>query len=257
MDSRRWAENLNENGFVHCSGVLTCDMVSSIREQAQRCVAAVNRTGAHGVARPTGADVLAFSALLTHPALVGTARAALSPKVKLSLLEIVSTGREDGMASSSDKPIALGYDASTGVGVHRDGAWIERDLAMARAPRLTLKAAVWLSSIKRGGGNLRLFSRTHVLDRSVVETLDPATVEFFDVEAEAGDVTFFDRRTLHTRTWNQSDRERLVVFVEYSVTWLCRKQLLGVSEIPVNHADQSLLCDLLMEPADPWSHYWP
>ncbi|MBP0714300.1 phytanoyl-CoA dioxygenase family protein [Burkholderia sola] len=257
MDSQRWAEKLDENGFVHCRGVLTDELVLSIRAHAQRCVEAVNRTGAHVVARPTGADVLGFSALLTRPELVRTARAALSPDVKMSLLEVVSTGREDGVVSSSDQLIALGYDASTGVGVHRDGAWIERDLAMASTPRLTLKAAVWLSNVEKGGANLRLFPRTHALDRSVVETLDPATLEFFDVEAEAGDVTFFDRRTLHTRTWNHSNRERLVVFVEYSVTWLCRKQPFRVCNLLANHADQVLLGDLLKEPTDPWSHYWP
>ncbi|WP_161556569.1 phytanoyl-CoA dioxygenase family protein [Burkholderia pyrrocinia] len=257
MDSQRWAENLDENGFVHCRGALTGDLVSSIRAHAKRCIAAVNRTGVHVVARPTGADALSFSTLVTHPALVRTARAALSTDVKLSLLEVVSTGREDGVLAASDKSIALGYDASTGVGVHRDGAWIERDLAMASAPRLTLKAAVWLSNVAKGGGNLRLFPRTQALGRSVVETLDPATLDIFDVEAEAGDVTFFDRRTLHTRTWNHSDHERLAVFVEYSVTWLCRKQPFRVSDLLANHANDALLCNLLMEPADPWSHYWP
>jgi len=153
--------------------------------------------------------------------------------------------------------LTFGYDPVTGVGVHRDGAWLDKDLGLLLPPMLTLKAAIWLSDVRIGDGNLRVFPGTHILDTATLKTLNPTKIKFHEVEARAGDATFFDRRIFHTRTWNRSVNRRLMVFIEFSVTWLRRKQNFYVSDMMKDNMHEKIVEELLMEPVNPWSYYWP
>lgn len=139
---------------------------------------------------------------------------------------------------------------------HQDGGIQNRDLESVPRPRLSVKAAWWLSDLSESGrGNLRVLPGSHLhntLERpprpDVPWPEPPGVVE---VLAEPGDVLLFDRRLWHSRSPNRSALTRRAVFVAYTYRWILsrdprptvdpgwspvRRQLLGVDEVAPDNA---------------------
>lgn len=236
-------------GYVHIPGVFPEELLKQVEAGAVVCGAAALPT-TQRVFQPAGRALLHFEPLFADSRLVEFAREALSSKVKVSFLEYVQTPPEERQYDG--KNIGHGWRDNTRLGIHRDGAWIDRDLQAGYPPMLTLKAAIWLSSIGPEDGHLRLWPGSHRL--AGPNGLDAQ--EHADVHAQAGDVTWFDRRLFHSRTHNLGNKTRRAIFVEYSVTWIKRKQ-----EFQVDADTLGLLSptgiQLLQDPQDPWNCYWP
>ena len=179
----------------------------------------------------------------------------LKAKHKVSLIELAVTAPENNVAGDDGSLFKFGFCKANGIGVHRDGGWIDRDLNIDFPPMLTLKAAIWLTDISSSQGNMRVFDGSHAMSTNDIQELNINKAIYTDITANVGDVTFFDRRLLHTRTWNRSGCTRKVLFVEYSVTWIKRKQYMGI----MAHQSIDEICNLspVLELSEPWGNYWP
>jgi hypothetical protein len=139
---------------------------------------------------------------------------------------------------------------------HQDGGIQNRDLESVPRPRLSVKAAWWLSDVSRAGrGNLRVLPGSHLhntLERPPSPDVAwPEPPGVVDVLAEPGDVLLFDRRLWHCRAPNRSTVTRRAVFVAYTYRWIVsrdprpavdpawspvRRQLLGVDDVEPDNA---------------------
>jgi hypothetical protein len=139
---------------------------------------------------------------------------------------------------------------------HQDGGIQNRDLESTPRPRLSVKAAWWLSDVSEPGrGNLRVLPGSHLHDTLErppspdVEWPEPPGV--VEVLAEPGDLLLFDRRLWHRRSPNRSALTRHAVFVAYTYRWILsrdprpegdpswspvRRQLLGVDDAEADNA---------------------
>jgi ectoine hydroxylase-related dioxygenase (phytanoyl-CoA dioxygenase family) len=108
---------------------------------------------------------------------------------------------------------------------HQDGGRQNRELETNPRPRLSVKAAYWLSDVSRPGrGNLRLVPGSHTSNRidgpprRDVPWPDPSGA--VEVTAHPGDVVLFDRRVWHARSENRSTITRKAVFFAYTYRWV-------------------------------------
>lgn len=207
----------------------------------------------HRVIRPSSSDLAIYAPYFAHQRIVDSIESYLGARVKLSLLELALSPPYEQAKDCADK--VAGYDSISGLGIHFDGAWLEKDIGLVSPPALTTKVAIWLSDVRKPGGCLRVYPGSH-LQRAKIAKANSHTLKARDIEAQAGDITFFDRRLLHTRTINHSHAMRKVLFVEYSVTWLRRKQLFELDEA-TKACISPLARRLLASPTDPWEDYWP
>ncbi|MEQ1684263.1 MAG: phytanoyl-CoA dioxygenase family protein [Burkholderiaceae bacterium] len=247
-------EQFRELGYAHVTGAFSARLLANIERGL--CATCENSDPSrHSVQQPAGRALLELQELFADARLVEFARRALKAKVKLSLIEFAQTPTERFVHQDGDS-LRLGWSNATGVGIHRDGAWLEQDMDVAAPPMLTLKAAIWFSDVGLGDGNLRLWPGSHALRCLNTSAFCPPDHAHLDICAKAGDVTWFDRRTFHSRTLNASSSIRKVAFVEYSVTWLKRKQ-----DLRIDAATRGGLSDrakeLVLDPVDHWSLYWP
>jgi ectoine hydroxylase len=108
---------------------------------------------------------------------------------------------------------------------HQDGGRQNRELETDPRPRLSVKAAWWLSDVSRPGrGNFKLVPGSHAANRidgpprrDVPWPDPPGAVE---VTAHPGDVVVFDRRVWHARSDNRSAITRKAVFFGYTYRWV-------------------------------------
>jgi ectoine hydroxylase len=108
---------------------------------------------------------------------------------------------------------------------HQDGGRQNRELETEPRPRLSLKAAWWLSDLSGPGrGNFKLVPGSHTSDRidgpprrDVPWPDPPGAVQ---LTAQPGDVVVFDRRVWHARSDNRSAITRKVVFFGYTYRWV-------------------------------------
>ncbi|MCA6222274.1 phytanoyl-CoA dioxygenase family protein [Photorhabdus antumapuensis] len=143
----------------------------------------------------------------------------LGDTFRVSMIEGACSGQEE----YEEINIAEGFSSDTFLGWHRDGGILNEHFDnVLREKKLSIKCAVWLSEVKDGGGNLLLLEGSH---RDFPKKNEEYKLK--KITASPGDITFFDRRILHTRTPNSLSEERLVIFIEYSVKWLKRKQIMN------------------------------
>jgi ectoine hydroxylase len=108
---------------------------------------------------------------------------------------------------------------------HQDGGRQNRELETDPRPRLSVKAAYWLSDVSQPGrGNMKLVPASHTwnridgpLRRDVRWPDPPGAIE---VTANRGDAVLFDRRVWHARSVNGSDITRTAVFFGYTYRWV-------------------------------------
>jgi ectoine hydroxylase-related dioxygenase (phytanoyl-CoA dioxygenase family) len=108
---------------------------------------------------------------------------------------------------------------------HQDGGRQNRELETDPRPRLSVKAAYWLSDVSRPGrGNFRVVPGSHTTNwidgppRRDVPWPDPDGA--IEVLADPGDVVLFDRRLWHARSDNHSAVTRKAVFFGYTYRWV-------------------------------------
>ena len=111
---------------------------------------------------------------------------------------------------------------------HRDGGRQNVELEPGASPRLSVKAAYWLSDVTRPGrGNLKVVPGSHTTRRfdgpprpDVPWPEPPGAIE---VLARPGDVVLFDRRLWHARSDNRSAVVRKAVFFAFTSRWVRRR----------------------------------
>lgn len=141
---------------------------------------------------------------------------------------------------------------------HRDGGRQNVELESDPSPRLSVKAAYWLSDVSRPGrGNLKVVPGSHTTrcidgpprpDRPWPEP--PGAVE---VLAQPGDVVLFDRRLWHARSDNHSVTVRKAVFFAFTYRWVRRRDRTPAMEPGYTPLQRQLLG--LLEDAD-GDHEW-
>jgi len=172
----------------------------------------------------------------------------LGPNIKVSYYDLFITPENE-----DDKIFFFaGYDKATGLGFHRDGGRINKDLDDSLViPRLSCKIAFWLTDLKNAdGGNIYLKPGSH-LDKFLHKPGD-SMEGAIPLMVNHGDILIFDRRILHGRSINKSSFERRVIFLEYCVRWLLRKQ-----DMPTVRTHTHIANQLLSSPSNPWENYWP
>jgi ectoine hydroxylase len=108
---------------------------------------------------------------------------------------------------------------------HQDGGRQNREIETDPRPRLSVKLAYWLSDVSETGrGNLTLIPGSHTTNwlpgppaRGVPWPEPEGTIQ---VQVNAGDLVFFDRRIWHARSDNLSEITRKVVFLGYTYRWI-------------------------------------
>ena len=111
---------------------------------------------------------------------------------------------------------------------HQDGGRQNVELESDARPRLSVKAAYWLSDVSRPGrGNLKVVPGSHTtphIDRPPrVEIPWPEPPGAIEVLARPGDVVLFDRRLWHARSDNRSAIVRKAVFFAFTYRWVRRR----------------------------------
>jgi ectoine hydroxylase-related dioxygenase (phytanoyl-CoA dioxygenase family) len=144
---------------------------------------------------------------------------------------------------------------------HQDGGRQNREIETDPRPRMSVKAAYWLSDVSQPSrGNLKLVPGSHTANRidgpprRDVPWPEPGGA--IEVVARSGDVVFFDRRVWHARSHNRSTITRKAVFVGYTYRWVRTRD-----QTPRPHAEytpvQRQLLDLLddSDPDHAWGHH--
>jgi ectoine hydroxylase len=141
---------------------------------------------------------------------------------------------------------------------HQDGGRQNRELETQPRPRMSVKAAYWLSDVSESGrGNTRLVPGSHMTNRidgpprRDMPWPDPPGAA--EVTAAAGDVLFFDRRIWHARSDNRSAVTRKAVFLGYTYRWVRRRDAVPAERAGFTPVQRQLL-GLLDEPDH--DHAW-
>lgn len=216
----------SNDGYAHIPQLIDPAVAALGRAVLERMDARLDarHRAVHRMHRPKANDFLDLAPLYSHNELLTFANAILGEQYRISMVEFGITPPEDTECRGQGDPHRFGYFYVGNMGAHRDGGWIEDDLRIEHPPMLTFKAAIWLDDVPAGGGNLLLYPGTHQLSPLAIRCIDLAEAPQRAIVARAGDVTLFDRRLLHSRTWNSGTTTRLVMFVEFSVPWIRRKQ---------------------------------
>jgi hypothetical protein len=141
---------------------------------------------------------------------------------------------------------------------HQDGGRQNRELETEPRPRMSVKAAYWLSDVSvPGRGNMKVVPGSHRTNwiegppRRAMRWPDPPGA--VEITAEPGDVVLFDRRLWHARSENRSSLTRRAVFFGYTYRWVrCRDRIPNRQAVYTDVQRQ--LLGLLDEP-DP-DHAW-
>jgi ectoine hydroxylase-related dioxygenase (phytanoyl-CoA dioxygenase family) len=144
---------------------------------------------------------------------------------------------------------------------HQDGGRQNRELETDPRPRLSVKAAYWLSDVSRAGrGNFRLVPGSHTANwidgpprRDMPWPDPPGAIE---VVANAGDAVLFDRRIWHARSDNHSTVTRKAAFFGYTYRWVRSRDQRPAWSAEFTPVQRQLL-DLLDEtdPDHAWGHH--
>jgi ectoine hydroxylase len=154
---------------------------------------------------------------------------------------------------------------------HQDGGRQNRELEGEPRERMSVKLAYWLSDVSETGrGNFKIVPGSHLTNwidgppRRDVEWPDPEGA--MEVQVNAGDVVFFDRRLWHCRTNNYSQITRKAMFFGYTMRWVAiRDEIAGADDPEWVHSLSPVRQQLLghigkgipgqLEGDHAWGHY--
>jgi len=228
------------DGFLVVPGALDGDEV----ERYRRAVAA---SGPERPMHRLGAVAAcpAVAPLVDHPAVLGRVCSLLGWNVH------VYHSHLDIHPAVPDQPPRYVW--------HQDGGVQNRDLETDPRPRLSVKAAWWLSDLSEPGrGNLRVIPGSHrrnTLSRPPDPDIPwPEPVGAVDVLAGPGDALLFDRRLWHARADNHSSTTRVAAFFAYTYRWIVGRDPAPADDPCLSPVQRQLLC--LDRPAgdDAWAH---
>ncbi|MGZ0170465.1 MAG: phytanoyl-CoA dioxygenase family protein [Planctomycetales bacterium] len=124
------------------------------------------------------------------------------------------------------------------VAWHQDSMRVNDEIEIHPRPRLSLKIGYYLSDVSESGrGNTLIVPGSHLddeLDCPEDGLSNPAGAEPLCVKP--GSAVLIDRRIWHSRSRNDSDLTRKVVWLGYSYRWLKPKDDMTVSHL-LEHAD--------------------
>jgi ectoine hydroxylase len=253
LPSERRAE-FERNGYLVLPGVLDARevayytaLVDGVYERDREA----GQLGSHNSMHRLGAvrSCPKLAPLMAHPRVLGPVWSILGWNVHMYHSHI------------DVHPPVLVRDRQPRFAWHQDGGRQNRELETDPRPRLSVKAAYWLSDVSHPGrGNLMVVPGSHTTNRIAgpprrdVPWPDPPGA--IEVTARPGDVVFFDRRIWHARSENRSTLTRKAVFFGYTYRWIRSRDLPPESPADLTPVQRQLLG--LLGDSDPdhaWGHY--
>ena len=230
MMSDEQREQFDRDGFIIVPNVLSSDEVSFYADVLMRTYARKEATG--GIAADRSLHLL--SAVTSAPDLAGLID---HPKV-FPLVPSILGWNVHIYHSHLDVHPPLAAPKPNWWHWHQDGGRQNREIETDPRPRLSVKFGYWLSDVsKTGRGNLMVIPGSHKVNwlpgppkRDVPWPVPEGAIQ---VQANPGDVVFFDRRIWHARSDNHSDITRKVVFIGYTYRWAAiRDEIAHLPEEP-------------------------
>lgn len=139
------------------------------------------------------------------------------------------------------------------IGWHQDSSRVNADTEGDPRPRLSVKAAYFLTDTRLDhGANMWIIPGSHLWndlpsDAEIKEKAQP-------IQLPAGSIVVFDRRLWHSATANHSNRTREVVFIGYAYRWLRRHDDMDIRAL---RRETPLRRQLLGAGTDATSYYSP
>ena len=221
--TREILDQLDRDGYVHLSGVLSPDEVAKIKEVVDE-LAKEHMNPETGFVHALGAAYLhpVLMDLAVDTRLLGVLAGALTPNLHIYHSHI------DVHPPEQDQPNAWRW--------HEDGGRQTADLDY-RA-RLSAKLGYWLTDCDEPGyGNLEVIPGSNHWTEPLPRTPGHTPAGAIPVLAKAGDVTLFERRIWHGRSTNLSDRTRMVVFFGYSPRWIVQREFPSAEQLEAATGD--------------------
>lgn len=149
-----------------------------------------------------------FCDLVDHPAVLSLVAGLLGWNVFVYLASLVVNS-----PVPADTPTEPGP-----IGWHQDSSRVNVELEGNPRPRLSIKAAYFLTDTRRGHpAPMWIIPGSHVLNDLPA---DPKAAGAFPLRVAPGTVVVFDRRLWHSASPNLSRDPRVVVFIGYAYRWL-------------------------------------
>ena len=224
--SPRERRAFDTDGFLVIENALACDEIEGLRGASDRIY---ERKVRHGHDPETSLfyanflkhDPQTFLALLDHEKVLPKIWAILGWNIYLYHAHLIVTP-PDPAATLTNR-----------FGWHQDSGRVNREIEGHPRPRLSVKAAWFLTDTTAPGrGNFWVVPGSHTLDDCPAD--DPATGQpagAVPVLVPAGACVLFDRRLWHAASPNVSDQTRKVLFYGYAYRWLRTKDEMTVQSL--------------------------
>ncbi len=247
-------QHFEQDGFVTLSSLIDAEEIERLRSLGAGFLRK-DQTATPEAHQVTSLPVHSheFRKLMVAPALLSFVSRALGPNFRISLVELCNTEPEPSPVQIPE--CGAPFEKHSHLGFHRDGgligAWDDR---VARQ-RLSLKAAIWLTDVaEEHAGNLLVIPGSHLDPQKALNAYRREDAR--PVLAHAAQVTFFDRRLVHSRSPNKAAAPRMVLFVEYCLRWVKRKQSWALLPEAIGTLTD-IERQMFAEETDPWELYWP
>ncbi len=213
------------DGFLHLPGVLDPSEVATGLSAAAALDGAYRSDpgiGPHHILNRhdlIGQDP-AFLELVDHPVVLTKAWGLLGWNLQLFHTQLIVTPP----APAGAGPGAYGW--------HRDNNRMNAELAVEHQPRISVKAAYFLTDLpERGMGNFCVVPGSHRTGRSALPDPSADPPGAVEITARAGDGLLFDRRLWHAASTNVSERSRVALFYGYAHRWVRPKSAMQPAEV--------------------------
>lgn len=207
-------ETFETDGFLHLPMVFTLEEITLIKSylsQSKDLAVSEHYGSTFRSWRNITASSRVLSGLSCDLRLVLPAVQLLGHSIKLMGSQLIERSPLDG-SEVIRSPKAHGW--------HRDIFGLNVELGR-NAPKCATKMAIWLSDANENQHGATLFvPGSHKL---AFPTIDPTTADpenFQTVEANPGDVTIFENRTVHAGGRNTSSNTLEVLMLQYGFRWL-------------------------------------
>jgi len=243
----------DRNGYLLVPGVLDPDEVTTYVSAVDRLYdrhQEAGLLGANGSLHELSAvhTCPELAPLLDHPGVLGCIWSVLSWNVHVNHSHI-----DVHPPVTGEVPFRFEW--------HQDGGRQNREIESDPRPRMSIKAAWWLSDVsERGRGNFQLVPGSHTANRIEGPPRRdepwPDPEGAIQVTANPGDVVIFDRRIWHARSINRSTITRKAAFFGYTYRWVHSRDRAptdGEGFSPVQRQFLDLLEDVDGDHA--WGHF--